>query len=46
MFKGTRYNLGMYERFDDAVKARKEAEARYFDTFLATYDAQNGVTAP
>ena len=46
MFMGTRYNLGMYEKFDDAVKARKEAEARYFDTFLATYDAQNGVTAP
>ena len=40
MFMGTRHNLGMYERFDDAVKARREAEAKYFGTFLANYDAQ------
>ena len=46
MFKGTRHNLGMYEKFDDAVAARREAEARYYDSFLATYDAQNAVTAP
>ena len=45
MFMGIRHNLGMYERFDDAVKARREAEERYFGTFLATYDAQNAVTA-
>ena len=41
MFMGTRHNLGMYEHFDDAVKARKEAEARYFGSFLAEYDARN-----
>ena len=38
-FKGTRYNLGEYEKFEDAVRARKEAEARTHGSFLATYDA-------
>ena len=45
MFKGTRHNLGMYERFDDAVAARKKAEARYYGSFLADYDAQQAVNA-
>ena len=45
MFKGTRHNLGMYERFDDAVQARKEAEVRYYDSFLADYDAKQAVNA-
>ena len=38
-FKGQRHYLGLYTRFEDAVHARKEAEARYFGTFLAEYDA-------
>ena len=37
-FKGKRYYLGLYDRFDDAVKARKEAEAKYFGAFLADYE--------
>jgi len=39
-FKGKRYHLGLFERFSDAVEARKEAEQQYFGTFLADYDAQ------
>ena len=38
-FKGKRYYLGLYDRFEDAVRARKEAEAQYFGSFLAEYDA-------
>ena len=38
-FKGKRYYLGMYENFDDAVAARKEAEAQMHDAFLAGFDA-------
>ena len=45
-FKGERHFLGLYDSFEDAVRARKEAEAKYFGSFLATYDAQNAVTAP
>ena len=38
-FKGKRHFLGLFERFDDAVVARQEAEQQYFDAFLADYDA-------
>ena len=38
-FKGTRYYLGMYERFDDAVQARKKAEAETHGAFLAYIDS-------
>ena len=38
-FQGKRYFLGLFERFDDAVVARQEAEQQYFDAFLADYDA-------
>lgn len=41
-FKGKRYHLGLFERFADAVEARKEAEQQYFGTFLANYDAAMG----
>ncbi len=33
-FKGRRYYLGSYARFEDAVKARKEAEKALHDEFL------------
>ena len=46
MFKGTRHNLGVYDLFDDAVAARREAEALYYDSFLADYDAQQAMTEP
>ena len=38
-FKGKRHFLGSFERFDDAVVARQEAEQQYFDAFRADYDA-------
>ena len=40
-FKRKRYFLGLYDSFDDAVKARKNAEAKYFGSFLAEYDLQH-----
>ena len=45
MFKGTRHNLGKYERFDDAAKARREAEALYYGSFLADFDAAQTASA-
>ena len=39
-FKGKRYYLGGYRLFEDAVAARKEAEARLHDNFLSEYDAE------
>lgn len=45
-FKGERHYLGLFDNYEDAVKAREEAEARYFGSFLAEYDAKQDVTAP
>ena len=39
-FKGKRYYLGTYHCFEDAVKARKEAEARLHDSFLREFDGE------
>ena len=36
-FKGRRYYLGSYARFEDAVRARKQAEALLHDSFLREY---------
>jgi len=36
-FKGKRHYLGSYRRFEDAVKARKRAEAELHDRFVAEY---------
>lgn len=36
-FKGKRYDLGTYERIEDAAAARKKAEERIFGEFLAWY---------
>jgi len=33
-FKGKRYYLGYYRQFEDAVKARKQAEEELFNNFL------------
>lgn len=38
-FKGRRYYLGCYEKFEDAVKARKRGEEEYHDKFLEEFDA-------
>ena len=37
-FKGRRYYLGRYEKFSDAVTARKRAEAELHDAFLKEFD--------
>ncbi len=37
-FKGKRRHLGSYKLFDDAVKARKQAEEELFAPFLAEYE--------
>ena len=36
-FKGKRYYLGSYGRFEDAVKARKRAEENLHDSFLEEF---------
>lgn len=36
-FKGRAYNLGRYEKKEDAIKARKEAEEKYHNNFLEWY---------
>lgn len=36
-FKGQKISLGYYRNFEDAVKARRRAEEKYFDTFLEAY---------
>ena len=41
-FKGKRYCLGSYARFEDAVKARKRAEEETHDKFLREYVAERG----
>lgn len=40
-FKGKRHYLGCYEKFEDAVKARKRGEETYFDAFLDEFDASS-----
>lgn len=36
-FKGKHYSLGLYGNIEDAIKARKEAEAKYFEAFPEQY---------
>ena len=46
-FKGKRYYLGSFENFDDAVAARKNAEADMHGAFLAAIDGgQTAMTEP
>lgn len=44
-FKGKRYYLGSYRKFEDAVNARKRAEANLHDRFLREVGASVGSTA-
>ena len=37
-FKGKLMSFGSYANFEDAVKARKQAEAEYFGEFLTQYN--------
>jgi hypothetical protein len=40
-FKGKLMNFGSYENFEDAVKARKEAEWLYYGEFLEEISLSN-----
>lgn len=39
-FKGKKINLGSFKNIDDAIKARKEAEDKYFKPILEKYKEQ------
>lgn len=39
-FKGHKYNIGRFANFDDACKARKEAEKELFGNFLEWYNSR------
>lgn len=41
-FKGKRHYLGSYAKFDDAVKARKQAEAELIEPFLEEFSGLSG----
>lgn len=41
-FKGKRYYLGCYEKFEDAVEARKRGEEEYHNRFLEELAAGDG----
>lgn len=45
-FKGRRYYLGGYARFEDAVRARKQAEKELFDPFLREFAGTEAEPAP
>jgi hypothetical protein len=40
-FKGSHVHLGTFSGFDDAVKARRDAEIKYFGTYLKSKDENN-----
>lgn len=40
-FKGRRYYLGSYGRFEDAVRARKRGEEEYHEKFLKEFAAKS-----
>lgn len=44
-FKGRRYYLGSYTRFEDAVRARKQAEEELFEPFLREFAVSTGKQA-
>ena len=45
-FQGKRYYLGSYARFEDAVQARKQAEAELHDAFLDAYAKGEAAEGP
>ena len=44
-FKGKLLNFGSYDRFEDAVEARKKAEEEVFGAFLSAHDASESDAA-
>ena len=45
-FKGKRYYLGSYGRFEDAVKARKMGEEKYHNSFVRQFEEEPDSAAP
>lgn len=45
-FQGNRYYLGSYRNLEDAVKARRLGEEKYFEPFLEAVTASAMVQAP
>lgn len=43
-FKGKTYNLGYFDKLEDAVAARKEAEQLKFDRFLKKLESAKTIT--
>lgn len=39
-FKGKRHYLGSFRNFEDAVKARKQGEKQFYESFLREFDEQ------
>lgn len=39
-FKGRRYYLGSFRQFEDAARARKQAEAELYEPFLQAFESQ------
>lgn len=42
MIRGKDIELGYYDKLDDAIKARKEGERKYFDPIREEYEEANG----
>lgn len=43
-FKGKTYNLGYFDRLEDAIERRKAAERKTFDEFLADLESRKTIT--
>lgn len=43
-FKGKTYNLGYFDRLEDAIAKRKSAEKKTFDEFLADLESKKTIT--
>jgi hypothetical protein len=42
-FKGKTYNLGYFDRLEDAIAKRKSAEKKTFDEFLADLESKKTI---
>jgi len=45
-FKGKVYQLGAFDELDDAIKARKDAEEKYYDNFLKEHENEKASQKP
>jgi len=42
MLQGKEINLGFYDKLEDAIKARKDGERKYYDPIREEWEEQNG----